>query len=69
MPSHFVRLSVCGLCSAGCRTIVLLASGVCHLVSEVGPGVFQGFLVGLVTTGYNSGISKFQNLSGAKAFR
>ena len=39
---------VCGICSAGCRTIVLLVSGVCHLVSEVGPEVFQGFLVELV---------------------
>ena len=34
----------CGLHSAGCRTTFALASDVCPLVGEVGPGACAGFL-------------------------
>ena len=37
---------VCGLHSSGCRAVVLLASGVCPLVGEIGLGACAGFLVG-----------------------
>ena len=36
---------VCGLHSSGCRIVVLLTSGVCSLVDEVGPGACAGFQV------------------------
>ena len=43
--SFCVTFSVCGLLSSGCR-IIVLASGVCPLVGEVGPGACAGLLVG-----------------------
>ena len=50
--SYFSVISFCltycfyVLLSTGCRVIVPLASVVCPLVSEVGPGACAGFLVG-----------------------
>ena len=44
--SFHLTYCVCGLLSTGCRIIVPLASGVCPLVGEVGPGPSAGFLVG-----------------------
>ena len=44
--SFCLTYCVYGLLSAGCRVIVPLASVVCPLVSEVGPGVSVGFLLG-----------------------
>ena len=42
----YLTFCVCGLHSAGCRTIAPLTSGVCPQVGGVGPGACAGFLVG-----------------------
>lgn len=39
------NICVCKLCSAGCRTVVLLAYAVCPQVSESGPEACAVFLV------------------------
>ena len=44
--SFFLSYCVYALLSAGCRVVVPLASVVCPLVNEVGPGACAGFLVG-----------------------
>ena len=50
--THFSVLSfcltyhVCGLFSTGCRILVYLATSICPLVGEVGPGAYTSFLVG-----------------------
>ena len=50
--TYFSVISFCltfcvhGLLSTVCRIIVPLASGVCPLVGEVGPGACAGFLLG-----------------------
>ena len=46
LVSFCLIFCVCGLCSAGYRIIVTLASCVCPLVGEFGSGVCVGFLVG-----------------------
>ena len=44
--SFCLTFFVCGLLSAVYRIIVPLASGVCPMVGEAGPGACAGFLVG-----------------------
>ena len=46
VASFCLTYCVYGLFSTGCRVIVALASVVCPLVGEVGPGACVGFLVG-----------------------
>ena len=44
--SFCLMYCVCGLLSVGYSVVVPLASVVCSLVGEVGPGACVGFLVG-----------------------